>query len=255
MMGVAAGLALEGKKVYVYSIIPFATFRCLEQVRNDICNLNLDVTIVAAGAGFAYGTHGPTHFAIEDIAVFRSLPNIAILSPSDPVEMEQLVAQSYKTTNPTYIRLDKNSKILNPTNQKITLGKPSVIKDGKDGVIITTGSYLEVVLNAIQKLQQKGYNLRLISLHTLKPVDEKALLKEIGNQKTIFTAEEHKLIGGLSSTVGEILLKHGKNISLKSIGVKNTYSPIIGSQSYLRKYYSIDENAIYKEVTKTLRKK
>ncbi len=249
MMGVAAGLAMEGKKVYVYSIIPFATFRCLEQVRNDISNHNLDVTIVAAGAGFAYGTHGPTHFAIEDIAVLRALPNIAILSPADPMEMEQLVLQSYRKKGPAYIRIDKSSKAFHSAGQKINLGAPAVVQEGKDGVLITTGSYLETALGATKKLRDAGYRFKVISLHTLKPVNEKALLKELQGYRVVVCAEEHKLTGGVSSIVGEILLKHDiKNIVFKSIGVDNEYSPVIGSQDFLRKHYKIDEKTIFNKL-------
>jgi len=255
MMGVAAGLAMEGKKVYVYSIIPFAVFRCFEQIRNDIAYYNLDIKIIGAGVGFAYGTHGATHFAIEDIAVLRVLPNIIILSPADPTEMKQLVLQSYQTKNPAYIRLDKNSKILHRTDDKILLGKPSVIKDGNNGVIITTGSYLDTIINVHKKLEEKNYRLKLISLHTINPVDERTLLKEIKGQKIIFTIEEHKLIGGIATIVGEILLKHNiKNFTLKSFGVQDVHVTIIGKQEYMRKHHGIDEESIYKNLIINLKK-
>lgn len=254
MMSIAAGLAMEGKKVYVYSIIPFAVFRCFEQVRNDICNHNLNVTIVAASTGFGYGTHGPTHFAIEDIAVLKVLPNITIMSPADPIEMKQLVLQSYKLEGPSYIRIDKSDKEIKRINNKITLKKPSVIKDGKHGVLITTGSYLQVANNAIEKLEKEGYSIKLISLHTIKPIDEKSLLKEISNYKNIFTAEEHKTEGGISSIIGDIILRNDlNNVNFKSIGIENIYSPIIGNQDFLRKHYKIDENTIFKKLLNYLK--
>ena len=255
MMGVAAGLALSGKKVYVYSIIPFAVFRCFEQLRNDVVYHNLDVKIIGAGAGFSYGTSGSSHFAIEDIAVLRVLPNITILSPGDAVEMEQLVLQSYKTKNPTYIRLGKNVEQLHNPSFKIIIGKPSVLKSGKDGVIITTGSYLKTGINIVKKLAEKGFDFKLISMHTIKPINEKLLIKEIKNNKFLFTIEEHKIIGGLGSIISEILFKNNlSGIILKTIGIPDEYPFITASQEYFKKYYKIDEDGILKQIFKSLKK-
>lgn len=256
MIGVAAGLVLSGKKVYVYSIIPFVTMRCFEQIRNDIAYQNLDVKIVGVGDGFSYGPLGSTHYAIEDIAILRALPNMTILCPADPTETKELTLESYKTKNPTYIRLGKgNKKTLYNSPPNIVIGKPSVFKIGKDGVIITTGDYLDIGINVAEKLEGKGYNFKLLSMHTLKPIDEKALIDEIKEQKLIFTLEEHGLIGGLSSTVGEILLKHGiNNLVFKSIGISKIHKNVIGSQNYLRKYYKIDEDSIYKQMIECFKK-
>lgn len=253
MMGVAAGLAMEGKKVYVYSIIPFVTFRCFEQIRNDICYHNLDIKIIGTGTGMVYGILGPTHFGIEDISVLRVLPNMTILSPSDPTEMEQLMEQSCKTKGPAYIRLDKSDRDLHILEKKVVLGKPSVIKKGKDGVVISAGSYAGTAMNAASKLEEQGLNLKVISLHTLKPVDEKSLLKEIKGYKNIFTAEEHRLMGGLGSIVAEILLKNGvKNVNLNTIGIEDIYSPVVGKQDYMRKYYKVDQDAVAKKILDSL---
>jgi len=255
MIGVAAGLALEGKKVYVYSIISFVVFRCFEQVRNDICYQNLDVKIIGAGAGFSYGTHGYTHYGLEDIAALRPLPNITILCPADPVEMENLVSQSYETKNPTYIRLDKNAeKIYNP-NFKIVLSKPAVFKDGEDGVIISTGASLKTAINVAERLQKNGYNLKVISAHTIKPIDRRAWLKELKDIKSIFTIEENRLIGGLGDIIGSILSENNlKNVSLTKFGVADKYFSTIGKQDYLRELSGIDGESVYKIVLKNLKK-
>ena len=247
MMGVAAGLALSGKKVYTYSIIPFVTMRCLEQIRNDFCFQNLDVKIVGYATGLSYGAQGTTHHAIEDIGILRALPNMTVLSPADSIEAKELILQSYKTKNPTYIRLDKGGREnLYSFKPNIILGKPSVLKEGKDGIIIATGSYLEIGINIIKKLEQKGYDFKLISMHTLKPIDSASLLKEIEGKKLIFTLEEHNIIGGLGSAVAEILLANNINdIMFRSIGVDDRYPDIAGDQNYLRSYYKIDEQSIY----------
>ncbi|MFH1968267.1 MAG: transketolase C-terminal domain-containing protein [bacterium] len=255
MMGVAAGLAISGKKVYVYSIIPFVTVRCLEQIKNDVCFRNLDVKIVGYATGFSYGAQGTTHHAIEDVGILRSLPNMTILSPADLAEEKELILQSYQTKNPTYIRLDKGGKekIYN-LESDIIIAKPSVIKEGKDGVIIATGSSVEQGINIIKKLEQIGYDFKLISMHTLKPIDSSSLLKEIEGQKLVFTIEEHNVIGGLGSCVAEILLANGvNNVIFKSIGICDKYPDLVGEQDYLRVYCGIDEDSIYQQIIKRLK--
>ncbi len=249
MAGLAAGLALEGKKPYIYSIIPFITFRCLEQIRNDICYQNLNVKIIGAGAGFSYGTEDFTHYAIEDIAVLRSFPNIIIISPADSIETRELVLQSYKKTQPTYIRFDKSKKVIHKPGAKITLGKPFIFKDGADFAIITTGPCLEVGINVAQKLEKNGLNIKIMSIHTIKPIDEKLFLNQIKNIKTIFTVEEHSVVGGLGGAVNEIISKNDlRNVFVKNIGVKDNYKNIVGDQSFLKKYHKIDEASVYKTI-------
>lgn len=251
MVGLAAGLALSGKKPYVHSIIPFMTFRCLEQIRNDVAYQNLDVKIIGSGAGLSYGTLGATHYALEDIAVLRCLPNMAILSPADPTELKKLVIQSYKTANPTYIRLDRNSKNLYDSDSNIILGQPTVAKKGRDGLIIATGSLLEEGISAAKKLGGKGYEFKVLSMHTLKPVNEKNLIQEIGKQKFIFTIEEHDVACGLGSIVGQILLKNNfGDVIFQNIGISKKCSGVIGRQDYLRKYHKIDADSIYKKILK-----
>lgn len=249
MMGVAAGLAIEGKKPYVYSIVPFVTMRCLEQIRNDICYQNLNVKIIGMGAGFSYGAEDFTHYAIEDISVLKSLPNLILLSPSDLVETKELVLQSYLKKQPTYIRLNKTGEIIHSSRPKIIIGKPLVFKDGKSAVLITTGVCLEIGAGVAKKLEDKGFSLKVISMHTIKPIDEKLLVKEIQGHKVVFTLEEHSVVGGLGSSVAEILLENNvKNIIFKKLGVPGDYKNIVGGQSYLKKYYGIDEVSVYKEI-------
>jgi transketolase len=256
MMGVAAGLALAGKKPYVFSFVPFVIFRCLEQIRNDVCYQNLNVKIIGAGSGITYGTHGSSHYGIEDVSVLKAFPNLVILSPADQIEMKNLILQSYKTKQPTYIRFEKNAKeSFHKTDDKIILGKPSILRNGKDGLIITTGSSLETGIKTVKKLSESKYNLKLISLHTLKPINKTSLIKELNDIKYIFTIEDHKIVGGLYSSIAEILIENNlRNITLKAFGIKDKYEAIIGNQEYLRKYYKIDSNSIYKEIMNIYKK-
>jgi transketolase len=249
MMGVAAGLALSGKKPYVYSIIPFVTMRCFEQIRNDVCYQNLDVKIVGVGSGLAYGSLGATHHAIEDIAILRVLPNMTILSPADPIETRELVLKSYQVKNPTYLRLNKSGeKILYNLTSQIEIGKPSVLKEGQDGAIIATGISVGLGLEVVEKLKEKGYNFKLISLHTLKPIDEKSLLKELVRQKIIFTLEEHNIIGGLGSVIAEILAEAGFRGKFKRLAIPDEYSAVVGGTEYLRRRFDLVEDKILDKI-------
>lgn len=254
MISLAAGLSLEGKKPYVYSMVPFATMRCFEQIRNDICYPNLNVKIVGMGTGFCYGTQDFTHYGIEDVSILRVLPNMSILCPADPLEMRDLTRQSYERKGPVYIRLAKSKKLFHKSQDKILFGKPFVFKEGKDGVVITSGPYLETAINVAEKLEIKGLNLKIISIHTIKPIDEKTLLKEIQGQKFIFTIEEHSVAGGLSSAVAEILFKNNaSNVILKFLGVPADFKNKVGTRAYLRKYFGIDEDSVYKTIIKTIK--
>lgn len=245
MMGLAAGLALNGKKPYVYSIIPFVTMRCLEQIRNDVCYQNLDVKIVGAGVGFSYGHLGATHHAIEDLGILRSLPNLTILCPADPVETKELVLKTYQNKNPTYLRLSGDGKkILYNFNPEILIGKPSVLKEGDEGVILTTGIFLEIGGEIVDKLKKAGHNFKLISMHTIKPIDGEALFKELKGKKLIFTLEEHNLIGGLGSAVAEILMESGFKGLFKRLAIADEYCQEVGSRNYLCKKYGLDSDII-----------
>lgn len=257
MISIAAGLALSDKKPYVYSIIPFATMRPFEQIRNDVAYQNANVKIIGVGAGFAYGALGSTHYAVEDIAILRSLPNITILSPADSVETKALTLQSYKKIGPTYMRLLKPETVLIPPNVKTVISKPSVILTGKDGVIITTGAQLETGIEVAKKLKNQGYGIKLISMHTLKPIDQKVFSKELKHQKHIFTIEEHRVAGGLASIIAELLFNIGiesKIPHLQTFGVDDTYPGITGHQHYLASYHGLDTEKIYKKVINYLKK-
>ncbi len=255
MMGVAAGLALCGRKPYVYSIIPFVTMRAFEQIKNDICYQNLDVKIIGMGAGFHYGPLGCTHHAIEDFAL-RVLPNIMIISPADGTETRELVLQAYKKGTPTYIRMSKSSiaeeDMPHKNSLNIELGEPAVLKSGKDGVIISTGAQVKVCLGVAKKLSEHGKDLKVIGLHTLKPIDKNALLDETNNFKNIIIVEEHNILGGLAAAVCEILVESDNIGRVKKIGIPDEYSSDTGSCAYLQKKYLLDKDNLASAILKFL---
>jgi transketolase len=247
MMGVAAGLAMCGKKPYVYSIVPFVTFRCLEQIRNDVCYQNLDVKIIGIGGGFSYGTLGATHSVLEEVAILRALPNMAVLCPADLLATEELMLKIYQTNSPTYIRTSKVGECeVYSQKPNLEIGKPNVIRDGKDGVIIATGLPIYFFLKIADELKKQNINLKILDLHTLKPINKEYLLKEIKDFKNIFTIEEHSVIGGTGSAVAEILAQSDFPAKLQIIGIPDEFPKEIGSADYLRQKYSVGLEEIKK---------
>jgi len=236
MIGVAVGLALSGKKVIVYSIIPFITMRCFEQIRNDICLHNLDIKIVGVGGGFSYGAQGPTHHALEDLAIMRPLPNIQILCPVDSIEAKLATQEMLKIKGPFYLRLEKEGEEnIYSKEFRFKIGKANMIKSGKDITIIGLGSILNNAILAAQKIEEKYHiSIRIISMTTLKPLDNNIILKAARETKAIFTIEEHSMVGGLGSAVADILAEAKSDVYFKKIAVPDRFVEQAGSQNYLR---------------------
>jgi len=252
MIGIAAGMAARGKKVFVYSILPFVVFRSLEQIRNNILHNDLDVNIIGAGGGFSYNVQGISHNTSEDISVIRSLPNLSIHNPGSRFEAEFIVKQMFKSKKPSFARLGK------APNKDFYLRKINKINDtiltkGNQLTIFTTGNILENVYNSVKILNRKGYKIKLISIPTLKPISENFILNNI-NTKNVLTIEENVSIGGLGSLIADIILKSKKNrkINFNSLSLEDIIHNKIGSQEYLRKINKLDQESIIKTITKFL---
>ncbi len=254
MMGIAAGLALSGMKVFVYSISPFVTMRCFEQVKNDVCYQNVDVNIIGVGGGFIYGPYGNTHCSIEDIAVMRVLPNMKIVCPANPLETEQLTKQILNMSGPSYMRIGRGKEPMPQKKYPVTFGKGRRVKEGKNGAIITTGIILTTCERALELLSKKGLNFSLINMHTVKPIDKELVVKTINEFDAIFTVEEHSIIGGLGSAIAEIISEEsGKKIRFKRFGVNDLYLHEIGSQEYLKDMHGISAQKIADSIIRSLR--
>ena len=190
MLGVAAGMALAGKNVFVYSIIPFLLYRPFEQLRNDICYQNLPVRLVGVGAGFSYSDAGFTHHSIEDYGILKSLPNISILSPADPKEVSSLMQQVSKVEGPVYLRLSRNGEpILHDKHEKLKIGTALEISNGSDILFISAGSILGLALKVAKMLNDLGHSTQILNYHTIKPFDEQSLLRNAIDKKLIVTLE------------------------------------------------------------------
>ena len=234
-VSVAAGLALSGKIVYVYGIIPFVTMRCFEQVRIDVAYMNTNVRLVGVGAGLSYGPAGATHHAVEDIAIMRALPNMTVCCPGDPVEVRELTKCSFSYEGPMYIRLGKNGEnVVHSGQESIKLGKAIQITEGQDAALITTSNLLELGREWVDEWRREKKAVALISMHTVKPLDREIIYNLIEKRIPIMTLEEHNIIGGLGSAIAEVIAESGKGISFFRIAVPDVFIHHIGSQSILR---------------------
>ncbi len=240
MMGVAAGLALSGKRPVVYTIIPFLTMRAYEQIRVDVAMHSLPVTIVGVGGGLAYDILGPTHHAIEDVAILRALPGMTILVPADPSEARAATRVAYDANGPVYIRLGKNGEPpLSEGESTFRLGKATVLRPGNGVSIVGSGPILGNALEAARILELQGIDCRVVNLHTVKPLDREAIIAAARETAAIVVVEEHNVIGGTGSAVAEILAETGIGMPFRSLGIPDVFTFEVGSRDYLLKMHGL----------------
>ena len=249
MMLVASGLALEGKKVFIYSIGNFDSLRVLEMIRNNISYMNLDVNIISVGAGLEYGKLGFSHHSTEDITCLRSLPNMCVFNPATQKEMSGVTKFMMTSTNPCYVRMNKKSV----GDFGSSALKVSNVVVGSDIAILATGSIVTEAIEAANILKQKGINASVFSCPVIKPRADKAIKDIIANFDAIITLEEHTVVGGFGSSVAEVVAESGKGIAFKSIGIQDEYAEFVGDRSHLRKEYKMDALSVAKVAIKLLK--
>lgn len=246
MTGIAAGMALSGAIVFTYSIGNFPTLRCLEQIRNDICYHDANVKIVSVGAGLAYGALGASHHSTEDIAVMRALPNMTVVSPADPIEVRMATNAVAGVSGPAYLRLGRSGEpFVHEGPIAFQIGKAIQVADGDDVTLIATGAMVHEAVQAADDLRRNGICARVLSMHTLKPLDEKAVISAMNETAAIVTVEEHSIIGGLGSAVAEVIAERSMHaIPLKRLALPSQFISTVGSQSYLKELYSLSIGGI-----------
>ena len=253
LIGVAAGLALDGFRPFAYSIAPFATLRCFEQIRNDICHHNLPVTVVGVGGGYSYGTNGPTHHALEDIGAMRTLPNMTVLCPGDPVEAELSVRAIGSHAGPVYLRLGRaGDPVVHQDPPDFRIGRAITIQQGTDCTLISTGGILPVVVEASHRLREHSVRARVVSMHTVKPLDSATLEECCTGGAPVFTIEEHGPAGGLGSALGEWLVARQIPCRLISITTREQFAHRSGSQSFLRAEEGLSGQQIAERILTTM---
>ena len=248
LASVAAGLALEGNLVFMYSIGNFPTMRCLEQIRNDICYHNTNVKILALGGGFAYGKLGMSHHATEDISMMRSLPNMRVFVPSDIPEALACLKDVCNHNGPDFIRIAKGKEPdLHSDTELIDVSKlVNIKKQGKDINILTCGTVLSEGIELQNLFSRKDYDTGLYSVPSIKPIDAESIKQLAKSSKLLITMEDHNIVGGLGSSVAEILSGLSEHAVLYRSGLNETYTYVVGDQDYIREFYNLSSDKVFK---------
>ena len=257
IIGMAAGLAMEGFTPFVNTISSFLTRRCYEQIVIDLCLHNLPVRLIANGGGAVYAPLGPTHLAFDDIALMRVIPNMTILSPCDANEMKHLISETKTCSGPIYIRLAKGGdQIVSQDNHNFEIGKAILLRKPKECLFVSTGVMTQKCLEASHILSQHGVEAGVLHFHTIKPLDHKALEEVIGTVDAIVTVEEHSRINGFGSAILEYLSDfHPEQLSkLDRIGIPDIFAEQYGSQETLLNHFDISAKTIAKRMVEKLEK-
>ena len=249
MMGTAAGFATCGEIPYASTFAVFAAGRAYDQIRNSICYPKLNVKICATHAGIAVGEDGATHQMLEDISLMRTLPNMTVICTSDDVQTKWAVEEISKIDGPVYLRLGRMPvSVIYDENQKFEIGKGIQIGDGTDATVIATGQMVQEAILAQEELKEKGVNIRVIDIHTIKPIDKEIIVKAAKETKKIITIEDHSIIGGLGSAVCEVLSDEYPT-KVTRLGMKDCFGKS-GKAEELLKYFGLTKDKIIEEILK-----
>lgn len=252
MMAVAAGMSTCGKIPFVSTFAMFAAGRAFEQIRNSIGYPHLNVKVCATHAGLTVGEDGASHQAIEDLSLMRSIPGMTVICPADDIETEAAIKAVAEYNGPCYVRLGRSavSTINDNAEYKFEIGKAVTLREGKDATIVATGIMVEAALEAYNVLAEEGIKVRVVNIHTLKPIDKEAIIKAARETNLIVTAEEHNIIGGLGSAVCEVTSENHP-VPVVRVGVKDTFGES-GKPGELLKAYGLTAEDIVKAVKKGL---
>jgi len=256
MTGVACGIAMEGNIAVTYSIANFPTLRCLEQIRNDVCYHNANVKIVIIGGGVSYGALGMSHHSTEDIAIMRALPNMVVEVPCDNYEARAAVHAMIDYNGPFYYRCGyKGEKDIHAGPVDFKLGKAITVREGADVSLLFAGPIGSEVMKAAEMLEEKGIHCRVVSMHTVKPIDKEMIVDCAKNTGGIVTVEEHNVIGGLGSAVAEVLCDEGVSPKkFKRLAFPDVNVCKIGGQAWIRDQYGLQARGIADSVCELLKK-
>ena len=244
----AAGMAMCGHKVFYYNIIPFVLYRCYEQVRNDVCYQNLPVVLVGIGSGITYAPAGMTHYSVEDIGLARTLPNLTVISPADPVEARLAAEYSLMAPEPVFVRLAKRGEPELHTEKSFDISRVQVLKEGSDVAIVFHGSISSEVMAADAELRLQGINPLILSVPMVQPIDSDGLLSALRGFKAVISVEEHFSTMGLGSILREIHSKFGPPWSIETLGIIPEFIHNVRDTEGLREHYGINAASITRKV-------
>lgn len=254
MTSMAAGMALCGLRPVTYTITPFNTARCYEQIRIDVCYHNVPVTIVGVGSGLSYSSLGATHHSCEDIAIMRVLPNMTVICPGDAVEVRMALRAALKHDGPVYLRLGKkNEPVVHETPPDFVIGKGIIVRAGRDVCILSTGNMLPIAVQSALELEGKGVSTQVVSMHTVKPLDDELLEKAFNKFEMVVTLEEHSLVGGLGASVAEWLTHyHDPKAVFCRFGTPDAFLHRCGDQENARRILGLTPENITEDIYKRL---
>ena len=239
LVGVSAGLASAGKTVFAVSPASFLTARALEQIKNDVCYSDQPVKLIGISAGVSYGALGSTHHAIHDIAVLRAIHNITIIVPADNLETTEAVKTAAQISHPVYIRFGKRPvPHLHPSGTPFEVGQALRIRDGRDIAFIATGETVTPALKAAEEMEQSGYSCRVISMHTIKPLDTETVIRAAEECRAVMTVEEHHTSGGLGEACAAILMQANMSVPFQIVGIPDEYT-MTGNQLEIFSHYGL----------------
>lgn len=246
MASMAAGLAMCGLRPITYTITPFNTTRCLEQIRDDICYHNVPVLIVGTGAGLSYASLGCTHHSCEDISFLRTIPNMTVLCPGDTMELRGLLRLVFKSNSPMYMRIGKTGEpLVHSSPPALEIGKGMILQEGTDLCLFSTGNMLPTALETAKRLQNEGLSSLVVSFPTVKPLDIDLLTSLATRFSFWVSLEEHSLIGGLGASIAEWMIDQAiQQVRLLRFGTPDRFPHLIGSQKYLRAQYGLEPESI-----------
>lgn len=250
MVTVASGLALGGKTVFMYAIMPFVTLRCYEMIKIELSMMNIPVTAIGVGSGMSYDDSGPTHHSAEDVAIMRALPNMTVLNTTDSVMAARFAEMTYNMSVPNYVRLDREPlpTIYQP-DADFSAGLTE-LKSGKDICIVATGNMVHRALEVAGNLAKHSVDAGVIDLYRLKPINETLLLKSVAKSKRIVTLEENFLNGGIGSAVAEVMADNEKSVPLKRIGLPDKYLFTYGGRKAMQSQVGLDEASLTESILK-----
>lgn len=256
LFGVAAGLARSGLIPFASTMAAFASMRAAEQVRTDICYQNLNVKIIATHSGVAFGQAGSTHHCHEDLAIMRAFPNMTVIAPADGIETANAIKASLDIDGPVYIRIGRGFEptFYEKEDYGFEIGKAVTVNEGSDITIICAGITVLQAAEAAKLLQeQDGLSVRVLNMHTIKPIDEEAIMKAVTETRRIITFEEHNTIGGLGTAVADVIAASGKGCAFTKVGLPDTFS-VVGYPEDLYSHYHLDSNGILDKVRELMGK-
>lgn len=254
MMGMAAGLAMSGMRPVVYTIAPFTTTRVMEQIRVDVCYHDVPVVIVGVGSGLGYASLGATHHSCEDMAMLRALPNMSVLAPADPLEVRGVLRAALRHSGPSYIRMGKKGEPnVHRDVPDIAIGRGVTVRDGVDACLLAVGVMLPTVLEAAEGLARRGITCRVVSVVSVKPLDEALLRDAFARFPLVATIEEHSLIGGFGAALAEWCADHGPVAArLLRFGTRDRFPHEAGETEYARERDGLSAHAIIDRITQAL---